>query len=164
MGNEPRTAEQERKRAIWREFTYTVDGTVIHESRLIGYETICPKIPISQPDVSRRDDMERTEEIPIKMGLIPDYEIRLAQELCVAMGECSATYYIVLLLEERQKLEAEIQRLQEDAHNLKSPVHRICTQNLTETLAAALEQSQRAERAEAELATAKQLDPRTANT
>ena len=49
-----------------------------------------------------------------EMGLIPDYEIRLAQELCVAMGECAATYYIVLLLEERQKLEAEVQRLQED--------------------------------------------------
>ena len=90
------------------------------------------------------------------MGLIPDYEIRLAQELCVAMGECAATYYIVLLLEDRQKLEAEVQRLQEDAHNLKSPVHAICNQNLTDTLAAALEQSQRAERAE--LAIAKQLD------
>ena len=45
----------------------------------------------------------------------------------------------------------QIETMRADAHNLKSPVHAICNQNITETLAAALEQSQRAERAEAEL-------------
>ncbi len=38
--------------------------------------------------------------------------------------------------------EAELSRLKADAHNLKSPVHAICNQNLTEALAAAIEQTQ----------------------
>jgi cell division protein FtsB len=42
--------------------------------------------------------------------------------------------------------------LQADAHNLKSPVHAICNQNLTETLTAALEEKQRADKAESEAA------------
>lgn len=31
---------------------------------------------------------------------MPKEEVRLAQELCVQMGECAATYHIVMLLEE----------------------------------------------------------------
>lgn len=37
---------------------------------------------------------------------MPDYERRLAQELCVQMGECAATYHIVLLLDEVDRLNA----------------------------------------------------------
>jgi hypothetical protein len=50
------------------------------------------------------------------------------------------------------ELRAEVARLEHDAHNLKSPTHAICNQNLTETLTAALEEKQRADRAEAALA------------
>jgi hypothetical protein len=42
---------------------------------------------------------------------IPEAEIKLAQELCVQMGECAATYYIVLLLKERERLMRYVERL-----------------------------------------------------
>lgn len=35
---------------------------------------------------------------------LPDDEIRLAQELCVEMGECAATYHIVIQLGEIERL------------------------------------------------------------
>ncbi len=40
----------------------------------------------------------------VKRKAIPEAEVKLAQELCVQMGECSATYHIVLLLGKRECL------------------------------------------------------------
>ncbi len=52
-------------------------------------------------------------------------------------------------LNERDAALRECERLKDDAHNLKSPVHAICNQNLTEALAAAIEQTQTINRREA---------------
>lgn len=44
---------------------------------------------------------------------MPEAEVKLAQELCAQMGECSATYYIVLLLGERERLMRQVGTLQD---------------------------------------------------
>lgn len=43
---------------------------------------------------------------------ISDYEIRLAQELCVKMGECSASYHIITQLQEIERLRQALAALE----------------------------------------------------
>ena len=45
-------------------------------------------------------------EVKFTPKLLPDEEIRLAKELCVKMGECAATYHIVIQLGEIERLRA----------------------------------------------------------
>lgn len=44
----------------------------------------------------------------VKRKALPDEEIKLAQKLCVEMGECSATYHIVTQLQEIERLKEEL--------------------------------------------------------
>ena len=53
------------------------------------------------------------------------------------------TLYSGCTPQEKCELIERIWKLEEDAHNLRSPVHAICNQNLTEALTAAVEQTQR---------------------
>jgi hypothetical protein len=49
---------------------------------------------------------------------LPDDEIRLAQELCVEMGECAATYHIVIQLGEIERLKQVNKEMYEALSNI----------------------------------------------
>ena len=63
----------------------------------------------------------KTEQIAERKPL-PDDEIRLAKECCLVMGECAATYHIIIGLEEIERLKALLSAAEAERDRLREVV------------------------------------------
>ena len=94
-------------------------------------------------------------EVELSTGSTEPCASCVSRELNGRIAEQAAT--IERLTKLRDEWCAEYTKLRDDAFNLKSPVHDLCNQNLTEALAAAIEQTQKLSEAKQTIAADREL-------